>query len=400
MRCLILLLAFLLAPSLAPAEEAFLDTQLIFPLEHWHNHSSSIVEMPNGGLFVTWFHGSGERREDDVRILGARLGPGEKSWSKPFDLADQPNFPDTNCTLFIDGGDRLWLFWPTILANEWHTALLNYKISSDYQGDGPPVWKKTGNILFKHDLERFEKKVRDYVEPDLETEPEGRRRERMQRLVERAGDKYFSRLGWMTRTHPIQLPSGRIIVPLYSDGYSFSLMGISDDGGETWKPSEPIVGYGPIQPSVVRKKDGTLVAYMRDAGPAPKRIPTSTSSDDGMTWSRVADTEFMNPGSSCEAIVLQDGTWLLVYNDTEKGRHSLAISLSDDEGKSWKWTRHIERDMRGEGATTFHYPSVMQARDGAIHLTYSYFLMHLPKDAARKSIKYVRFNAEWVKQGD
>ena len=65
---------------------------------------------------------------------------------------------------------------------------------------------------------------------------------------------------WFSRTHPIELPSGRILLPLYSDGFSFSLMGISDDGGQTWFASEPIVGYGNIQPSVVRKEDGTLVA--------------------------------------------------------------------------------------------------------------------------------------------
>ncbi len=41
------------------------------------------------------------------------------------------------------------------------------------------------------------------------------------RLVALAGDKQFSRLGWFTRTHPIELPTGRIIVPLYSDGFSF-----------------------------------------------------------------------------------------------------------------------------------------------------------------------------------
>ena len=79
-----------------------------------------------------------------------------------------------------------------------------------------------------------------------------------------AGDKQFSRLGWFTRTHPIELPNGRIIVPLYSDGFSFGLMAISDDSGKTWHASEPIVGYGNIQPSVVRRKNGDLVAFMRD----------------------------------------------------------------------------------------------------------------------------------------
>jgi len=35
--------------------------------------------------------------------------------------------------------------------------------------------------------------------------------------------------GWFTRTHPLELPSGRILVPMYSDGYSYGIMAISDD---------------------------------------------------------------------------------------------------------------------------------------------------------------------------
>ena len=82
-------------------------------------------------------------------------------------------------------------------------------------------------------------------------------------------------MGWFTRTHPLELPSGRILVPMYSDGYSFGIMAISDDGGVTWTGSEPIVGLGGMQPSVVRRNDGTLVAYMRDNGPPPKRALVS-----------------------------------------------------------------------------------------------------------------------------
>ena len=39
----------------------FHRAELIFPLEHWHNHGSCIVECPDGDLLVCWFHGSGER---------------------------------------------------------------------------------------------------------------------------------------------------------------------------------------------------------------------------------------------------------------------------------------------------------------------------------------------------
>ena len=72
-----------------------------------------------------------------------------------------------------------------------------------------------------------------------------------------ASDKYFSRMGWMARNHPIELPSGRILVPLYSDGYNLSLIAITDDGGRTWSSSEPLVSLGGVQPSLVRKRDGT-----------------------------------------------------------------------------------------------------------------------------------------------
>ena len=50
----------------ADSSTPFLESEIIFPLEHWHNHASCIVEAPNGDLLVCWFHGSGERTADDV----------------------------------------------------------------------------------------------------------------------------------------------------------------------------------------------------------------------------------------------------------------------------------------------------------------------------------------------
>jgi predicted neuraminidase len=118
--------------ALAGATPVFTqELDLIFPTETWHNHSSSIVELPNGDLLVCWFHGSGERTADDVKILGARKLKGVGKWTEPFEMADTPGFPDTNCTMFVDSKQRLWLFWPVILANEWETALMKYKMTSD-----------------------------------------------------------------------------------------------------------------------------------------------------------------------------------------------------------------------------------------------------------------------------
>ena len=97
--------------------------ELVFPLSERHNHAPGIVELPDGQLLVSWYRGAGERKADDVVVLGARLAKGAKAWSEPFTLADNPGFPDCNTCLFIDATQQLWLFWPIILDNEWGSAL-------------------------------------------------------------------------------------------------------------------------------------------------------------------------------------------------------------------------------------------------------------------------------------
>ena len=220
-------------------------------------------------------------------------------------------------------------------------------------------------------------------------------REELSTFQARSRDLLYQRLGWMPRVHAISLPAepgtnhpGRWILPLYCDTFSASLMVFSDDEGKTWSTGRPMIGFGNIQPSLVRKRDGTLVAYMRDNGPH-HRIRKATSTDDGMIWSAVEDTAFPNPGAGIEAVRLGTGNWALIYNDTASGRHSLAVSLSDDEGATWKWTRHIER--RGPGQGSFHYPSIIQGSEGEIHATYTH---NVPSEGS--TIKYARFDEAWI----
>lgn len=71
-----------------------------------------------------------------------------------------------------------------------------------------------------------------------------------------------------------------------------------------------------------------------------------------------------------DSIKLKDGNWVMVYNDLEGGRYSVAVSLSDDKGQTWKWTKRLERDNSKKGS--FSYPSVIQTKDGLIHASYSY----------------------------
>jgi predicted neuraminidase len=395
-------LSVLLVATGVYAEEPSHSSELIFPLEHWHNHGSCIVECPNGDLLVCWFHGSGERKSDDVLILGARKVKATGRWTEPFVMADAPGFPDTNCCMIIDPQEQLWLLWPTIQANTWESALMKYKTSTDYmKPEGAPKWDvmKVLHVKPGDDFPEKVAKASDAYLASIEI-PEA-----MQPLVEgwqkrnleMAEDKLTRRLGWFTRAHPYILDNKTMVVGLYSDGFSFSLAALTDDWGEAWRFTDPIVGGGNIQPSFARKKDGTLVTYMRDNGPAPKRVLVAESADGGMTWGTVYDHAVLpNPGAGLELANLADGDWICIYNDTVRGRHSLAVSISDDEGATWQRTRHLEQDKPDQGR--YHYPSIVQGRDGTLHASYSYFVP--TPEGERKSIKYATFNKAWVLAGD
>ena len=381
---------WLLGLALCGQSEPRCEAELIFPPHSQHNHAPGIVECPNGDLLVSWYRGSGERSADDVAVYGARRPAGVKTWSEPFLLADRPGFPDCNTCLMIDARKRLWLFWPTILANSWESCLTNFKVSSRYTDAGPPQWEREGLVLLKPDDFRDEAvKQLDAGLVRLDAISQVALKSRADEIRKRLGDKLYQRLGWQPRCKPTVLPSGRILLPLYTDTFSLSIMAISDDGGETWYAGKPLLGFGAIQPTVLRRNDGTLVAYMRENGPLD-RVRVAESKDEGVSWGPVGVTELLNPGSGLDGLRLADGLWLLIYNDTTQGRNKLAASLSDDEGRTWRWTRHLEDQAGG----SYHYPAVIQAADGTIHAVYSHF------QPAGKSMKHAAFNAAWIQAGE
>ncbi len=422
------------------AQQDFLHNE-IFPLQEEHAHGSTVVELPNGDLLAAWFQGHGERWADDVRIMGARLLNGKDKWSKPFVMADVPGFPDINPVLFIDQKETLWLVWYTVIANQWSTSLPKYRISNNYmQKSGPPQWQWQDVIHFKpgdktergiqpgdkfvksvaeqikierkyfESLDAGEKELKmfDNYAAEMLSKARGEDMIRDGQLVLSDGKKkaaklgypYFRRMGWQTKNKAVFV-GNRIIIPFYSDGFNFSIMAITDDFGKTWQFSNPLVGMGNIQPTMAFKKDGTIVAYMRDNGPPPKRHMVSESRDNGMSWSPVIDSDIENEGSGSDMVTLKNGHWALAYNDTENGRYTLAVTLSDDEGKTWKWKRHIERDLNKnpKKRDSFSYPSIIQGKDGMIHVVYSYHKYNT-HSYDEDTIKYIRFYEDWIKERD
>lgn len=415
------------------------QSTIIFQYQEEHVHGSTIVELPNGDLLSAWFQGSGERWADDVRIMGSRLVKGDTAWSETFVMADIPGFPDINPILFVDGQQRLWLMWYPVLANQWETSIPMYRISENYSSEGAPQWSwqdvlfvKVGdktergiqpNDSFVKDVKEQLNEYEEYLKitllpaiPDslkklllhewekykvkMDSLSKGENMLRSGRIKE--GDEYKSaqlgypltrRLGWQTKNKAVFLGS-RMIIPLYSDGFDCSLFAITDDSGKNWIYSNPVLGGAGIQPTIAIAKDSSLVAYLRDNGPPPQRMQRTESHDKGLTWSIPKDDILPNPGAGFDVVTLSTGEWLMVFNDTEEGRHNLSVAVSHDDGKTWKWKKSIENDTRQENATSSHYPAVIEGIDGRIHVSYSY---HRDDIKPGRSVKYVSFPLSWVK---
>ena len=359
-----------------------LQQTIIFRQQEKHVHGSSIVSLPNGDFLVAWFQGSGERTADDVKIMGARLKKGDKIWSEPFLMADTPLIPDCNPVLFLNNQGKLFLTWIAVQANLWEQSIIRFKTSVDYNNAGAPAWNWQDNILLKPGKNFEEETAAKFKSmPESTIGWAGYAPKYDEMIVEASKDATKRSIGWMTRIKPLLYENERIVLPLYSDGFNFSLMAISDDNGETWRPGLPVIGRGPIQPALARKKNGDLVALMRDSGDGPTRVHISESTDRGESWKATVKTDIPNT-ASVELLVLQDGRWAFLGNDINDGRYQLSLRLSDDEGKTWKWKTFIENDLSKKGG--YSYPSLIQTKDGLLHMTYSF---HPEKQ--KKSIKYV-----------
>ncbi len=363
--------------------------ELIFPLQDKHVHGSSIVALPSGDILACWFEGSGERMADDVKIMGARKQAEQSKWSPPFLMVDTRGMPDCNPVLFLSNNQTLFLFWIAVQANRWETSIIRYRTSQRYNTSGAPQWDWQDNILLKPtDLfaEEVRVKLDSLVNPGHGWAEYAPPYNRM--IVEAAQDIKKRSLGWMTRIKPLQLLSGKLVLPLYSDGFNMSLMALSDDEGATWYPSRPVVGKGNIQPAILAISEKHLIAYMRDAGDAPGRIQISESRDQGMTWSPARKSQLPNT-ASVEILKLSSGPWLLLGNDVSDGRYQLSLYSSEDGGEQWNHLGFLEKVDRGEGR--FSYPALIEDSSGLIHISYSYHL-----GVNQKSIKYVRLNPEML----
>lgn len=331
-----------------PGEEAYLVGELLYSLDNKPTpqcHASTIVETPDG-LVVAFFAGTHESHSD-VGIRVSRLV--DDKWTWPEEIVngvenDTLRYPCWNPVLFQPKGGDLMLF---------------YKV-----GPSPQTW--WGMVMTSPDYGKTWSVPRKLGE----------------------APKVGHLLGPI-KNKPIQLEDGTIISPTSieypreGDDQDWRVyFELSKDMGQTWQVVGPINDgqeFDAIQPSILTYPDGSMQVICRTRQDV---LAESWSDDGGYTWSTMSAMDLPNPNSGTDAVTLEDGRQLLVYNHTTrkgeepKGRNMLNLALSVD-GKNWTPVMTLENEPIEDG---YAYPAIIQASDGLVHITYTY---------NRRSIKHV-----------
>ncbi len=311
-------------------------------------HAATIVETP-GGLVAAWFGGTAERNPD-VGIWVSRHEGGK--WGTAVEVVngvqnDTLRYPTWNPVLFQVPKGELMLF---------------YKI-----GPSPSAW--WGMVVKSKD------NGKTWGKP--EALPNGN-------------------IG-PVKNKPVMLRNGTILCPSSTEGkegwrvhFEFST-----DFGKSWQRSAPINDgqtIKAIQPSILTYPDGSLQILCRSRSRA---IVESRSTDNGKTWSTLALTSLPNNNSGTDAVTLNDGRQLLVYNHVlppegkDKGdRTPLNVAVSKD-GKNWYAALVLEDSKISQ----YSYPAVIQTSDGMVHIVYTWRrerIKHVVVDPAKLVLKEIK----------
>ncbi|WP_435011805.1 sialidase family protein (plasmid) [Tundrisphaera lichenicola] len=283
-------------------------------------HASTIVEAKSGFL-AAWFGGTHEKNPD-VAIYLARLKDGR--WSAPREAlngiqADGRRFPCWNPVLFRPEDGPIFLYSKV--------------------GPSPSTW--WGVVQTSVD--------------DGETWSSPRR--------------LPGGILGPIKNKPVLLTDGTLLCPSSDEDDKLGwrvFMERTPDLGQTWQKSGPLNDghkLAAIQPSILTHPGGRLQIVARTM---QDKIADSWSNDLGKTWSPLTLMDIPNPDSGIDAVTLQDGRHLLVYNPTTDKRTPLNVAISPD-GRSWKDVLTLE-DQPGE----YSYPAVIQAEDKTVHITYTW----------------------------
>lgn len=320
------------------------------------SHSPTLTELPDHRIMVCWYEGSSEG-DDDVEIYCRTKAKGAEKW-EPRTIAvarDEKteghiinNKTLGNPVLYTDDDGTVYLFYTIRTFGGWAVADVGFKFSIDSGAS----WS-AGKIL------------------------------------ENRSERRIS--GKLSRALPLRLGPGKILLPLYYEGFSkagYTCELLLAHGIVTKSHCLDIPGKGHLQPTLVEKK-GKVLAYLRSVNPEKEiemaEMDLVQGSSKNSAWVKQANLNLPNPDSSVAAIKSEDGAILLVYNE-ENGRKVLSLARSED-GRSFRKLFSFEKDL-AEPVIGFSYPSLLRSSDGTYHLVFTY--------QGRSAIRHVHFNQAWI----
>jgi predicted neuraminidase len=246
-----------------------------------------------------------------------------------------------NPVIFSDAVGKLWLLYVTINLGGWSGSSLNLTTSKD----GGISWEPSRRLTLSP----------------------------------------FFNVSELVRGRPVPVSDGSWLVPIYHElvGKFPELLSLRESAGELYATKSRIAGgRSGFQPSLAPLSANSALAFLRDCSPR-RRISLARTDDAGQTWSPPQALDLPNPDSGLAALRLTDGRVLLAFNDSAAGRENLRLAVSEDEGRTWKRLATLAEEPRAE----FSYPFMIQAREGNLHLVYTW---------KRKAIKHVVFNVAWL----
>jgi sialidase-1 len=207
---------------------------------------------------------------------------------------------------------------------------------------------------------------------------------------------------------------GRLVVPsrwygrtnypaeFFHTHYTNSIF--SDDGGRTWKASEPFPLMGCGEASIAELADGTLhYNTRRHWAPAKEDALwrwTATSSDGGQTWHHPQRSKVLPDGNTDSTYGLMGGLVrlpvlgrdILAFSNiiSERGRRNGHVWVSFDGGLSWPLRRQITPG-------NFAYSTLSAGRPGTPSEGWIY-LLH--EGGEPRGGSFARFNLSWLLEGE
>ncbi len=356
-------------------------------------HAASLVELNDGRLQAVWFSGSREGA-GNVTIQTAVMDQSTQRWGAERTLLDRQQI-ERGLWRYVkklgnpviarapDGSLMLWMV--TVSLGGWAGSAITWSRSVD-EGVNWSVPRR------------------------LVTSP-------------------FFNISTLVKSTPVALADGQMALPVYHEfAAKFGEILRIDPHGQVVDKTRIPGSQTSLQPVMLVTGPERAQIYMRSAG--LPTVKTSRTDDAGQTWSSAQASNLPNPDSALAGVVTGAGEQWLALNPTPAGRETLALLKAGSEGRFdgasalisalvvepsttvqggpsiADYERQLGDELKAQGASgaqvqayvasarrqlcgqascarEFSYPSLLQSRDGYIHLVYTWH---------RTRIKHVRLD--------